>query len=320
MRQEEFDRLLANLDDLSAGQKTIVRKVIDEQQDLEKVVFIIESRFLEHPVCPRCQSNNVKRWGRANNLQRFRCYSCGKTFNPLTGTPLAHLRNKDRWLTMASALKQGFPLRRTADECDVSLTTAFRWRHRFLKAASLDKPDKLYGIAEADETYFLESFKGSHSLPRPPRRRGGKARKRGLSSEQVPVLVARDRHGHTLDAVLPDQSKASVKQVLKGALATDNILCIDGGGALRGCVNDLNIPYRVISPKRKVHEMNSIFHIQNVNGYHSRLKSWMTRFNGVATKYLGNYLGWRRVYEHQGAAITQVAWLQTAIGRNRINA
>ena len=24
------------------------------------------------------------------------------------------------------------------------------------------------GIAEADETYFLESFKGSHSLPRPP--------------------------------------------------------------------------------------------------------------------------------------------------------
>jgi hypothetical protein len=221
---------------------------------------------------------------------------------------------------VATALKQGLPLRRTADECDVSLSTAFRWRHRFLKAASLDKPDKLYGIAEADETYFLESFKGSHSLPRPSRRRGGKARKRGLSGEQVPVLIARDRHGHTLDAILPDQSKDSVKQILKGALAADNILCIDGGGALRGFVKDFNIPYRIISPKRKVHKMNPIFHIQNVNGYHSRLKSWMTRFNGVATKYLGSYLGWRRVYEHQGAAITQVAWLQTAIGRNIINA
>jgi hypothetical protein len=46
MRQEEFERLIASLDDLSAGQKTIVRKVIDEQQDLEKIVFIIESRFL----------------------------------------------------------------------------------------------------------------------------------------------------------------------------------------------------------------------------------------------------------------------------------
>ena len=134
------------------------------------------------------------------------------------------------------------------------------------------------------------------------------------------MLVARDRHGHTLDAILPDQSKASVKQVLKGALTADNILCIDGGSALRGFANDLNIPYRVISPKRKVHKMNPIFHIQNVNGYHSRLKSWMTRFNGVATKYLGSYLGWRRVYEHREAAITDVAWLQTAIGRNRINA
>jgi len=143
MRQEEFDSLLANLDNLSARQKTLVRKVIDEQQDLDKVVSIIESRFLEHPVCPRCPSNNVKKWGRSNNLQRFRCFACGKAFNPLTGTSLAHLRNKDRWLTMVSALKQGLPLRRTADECDVSLTTAFRWRHRFLKAASLDKPDKI---------------------------------------------------------------------------------------------------------------------------------------------------------------------------------
>jgi len=152
MRQEEFERFIASLDDLSAGQKTIIRKAIDGQQDLEAVVSIIESRFLEHPVCPRCQSNNVKKWGRANNLQRFRCFSCGKAFNPLTGTPLAHLRNKDRWLTMASALKQGLPLRRTADKCGVSLTTAFRWRHRFLKAASLDKPDKLNGIAETDKT------------------------------------------------------------------------------------------------------------------------------------------------------------------------
>ena len=86
-----------------------------------------------------------------------------------------------------------------------------------------------------------------------------------------------------------------------------------------GFVNDLKIPYRVISPKRKVHEMNPIFHIQNVNGYHSRINSWMTRLTGVATKYLVNYLGWRRLYEHSGAGITPVAWLQTAIGRNKIN-
>jgi len=37
-----------------------------------------------------------------------------------------------------------------------------------------------------------------------------------------------------------------------------------------------------------------IVHIKNVNAYHSRLKGWMRRFNGVATKYLDNYLSWYR--------------------------
>lgn len=34
------------------------------------------------------------------------------------------------------------------------------------------------------------------------------------------------------------------------------------------------------------------YHIQNVNGLHSRLKQWINRFKGVATKYLDNYLAW----------------------------
>ena len=37
--------------------------------------------------------------------------------------------------------------------------------------------------------------------------------------------------------------------------------------------------------------VKGIYHIQNVNNYDSRLKSWMRRFNGVATKYLDSYLG-----------------------------
>ena len=38
--------------------------------------------------------------------------------------------------------------------------------------------------------------------PSTPRRRGGKAAKRGLSDEQVPTLVLRDRFGQTADYVL----------------------------------------------------------------------------------------------------------------------
>src|SRR5271165_6639 len=61
-----------------------------------------------------------------------------------------------------------------------------------------------WGEARGLPRYRCESFKGRRSgLARPARRRGGKAAKRGLSAEQIPVIVARDRSGATLDAVLP---------------------------------------------------------------------------------------------------------------------
>ena len=93
----------------------------------------------------------------------------------------------------------------------MAYTTAFRWRHRFLSALNLDKPLCLSGIVEADETFILESFKGKRrDLPRASRKRGGKAAKRGLSAEQIPVIVARDRTGATIDAVLPRLDAASI--------------------------------------------------------------------------------------------------------------
>ena len=38
-------------------------------------------------------------------------------------------------------------------------------------------------------------------------------------------------------------------------------------------------------------------HVQNVNGWHSRFKSWLVRFRGVASRYLINYSGWQRMLD-----------------------
>ena len=91
-------------------------------------------------------------WGRANAVARYRCKSCGRTFNALTKTPLAHLRKKDRWLDNARAMMEGKTLAKTAELCGVHPTTAFRWRHRFLDSLAADKRGTLNGIVEADET------------------------------------------------------------------------------------------------------------------------------------------------------------------------
>jgi transposase-like protein len=38
---------------------------------------------------------------RADDLQRYKCRVCGVTFNALTGTPLARLRQREKWLLQA---------------------------------------------------------------------------------------------------------------------------------------------------------------------------------------------------------------------------
>ena len=90
--------------------------------------------------CPHCAGREIVGWGRSHGLLRFRCKSCGRTFNGLTKTPMARLRKKEKWPTHARAMIEGKSLAKTAALCGVHPTTAFRWRHRFLRAPAANKP------------------------------------------------------------------------------------------------------------------------------------------------------------------------------------
>ncbi|APH13378.1 insertion element domain protein [Clostridium sporogenes] len=61
-----------------------------------------------------------------------------------------------------------------------------------------------------------------------------------------------------------------------------------------------NIQHYRIKSDGKVHVIKGIYHIQNVNNYHQRLKKWLDRFNGVASKYMDNYLTWFRFLDSNG--------------------
>jgi transposase-like protein len=265
--------------------------------------------------CPHCGGDSIGLWGRANGMPRYRCKECRKTFSPLTGTPLAGLHHKDRWMDQAQALTSGESIAKAAERCAIDPTTAFRWRHRFLSALNLDKPTSLSGIVEADETFILESFKGKREgLPRPPRERGGKASKRGLSAEQIPVIVARDRTGATLDAVLPKLDAASLTAALGGVIAPSTDFCCDGGSAITAFARRAKLNVHVLPAPGNPRPEAPEHHINNVNGYHGRLKEWMRRFHGVATKNLASYLSWRRTTEALGAAMAAEAWSMAAAG------
>lgn len=318
MRAREMKHLVAMASRLTPAQRGTLLASLTSGLAHSEALELVQGRLGPKPSCPKCQAQKVVRNGQADGVQRYKCRGCGVTFNALTGTPLARLRHRDKWLLQAQALDQGLSVRKAAGQMGVHRTTSFRWRHRFLTLPREVKEQALTGVAEADETYVLRSFKGQRqavaSAGRAARHRGGKARQRGLSREQVPILVVRNRAGQTTDSVLEVADKASVSQVLRIAVAPDAVLCTDGSNFLAAVAKALGLEHQAVDVQSG-QRVRGAWHIQNVNAYHGRFKEWMRRFKGVATSYLPNYLGWFRALDRNARnAAKPASLLALAVG------
>lgn len=314
MDTQDFQRWLAQLSQLTATQKAAVQRALREPGVVRDASI---AALPQLPACPHCQASSAQLapWGWSRGLRRYRCRACLRTCNTLSGTALAHLRKAEHWQSYAQALIDGLPLRQAAQRCGVDKNTALLWRHRFLRAAAAHGDTQESGIVEADETFFLESFKGQRQLPRPARQRGGVGATRGTGPDQVAVMVVRDRAGHMADFQLAKLDAVHVRQALLPLIERESVLCTDGASVYAAFAAANGITHCVVHDRAGQRVREGAFHIQNVNAYHSRLKNWMTRFHGVATKYLVNYLGWRRMLERYQHNILPMHCLREAMGR-----
>jgi transposase-like protein len=299
MRGLTFDEVFALLTaaQLSAVDLARLREWIAGIAHPAECIALIEQAARGRP-CPRCACVRAHRCGQASGLQRFRCLGCGRSYNALTGTPLARLRKKEHWLPYLQCVLESRTVREAARVVGVHRTTSFRWRHRFVPGAMRDRPATLTAIVEADETYRLESQKGSRNMTRRPRKRGGVATKRGINKEHDCLLVARDRTGQTLDfhTGRGQVTVAQLEKCLQPVLPADVLLISDSALSYRHFANQAGIMHETVNVKAGVRARGAI-HLQNVNAWHSRFKSWLVRFRGVASRYLINYSGWQRVLD-----------------------
>ena len=314
METSAFQALLAQLDSLTSVQREALAEVLAFNGSSGEAIALIEARFDVAPACGHCGSERFGKWGHASGMRRYRCHECKRTFNALTGTPLAHLRRRDAWLSYARALVDGDSLRKAAKRANICLDSSFRWRHRMLASSAARRPKKLTGIVEADETFILKSAKGSKKLVgRRARKRGGRAKKPGLSTKEHDcILIVRDRHGATADYILSDLEGTTFKARLAPLVARDAVLVSDGRRAYASFADELGIWHIALNASKGEHGYDG-FHIQNVNAYTSRLKDWLRRFKGVASTYLPSYLGWRRMIEREGEQLTPGTCLAHAV-------
>jgi len=162
---------------------------------------------------------------------------------------------------------------------------------------------------------LLESEKGARHLTRPAHRRGGHAKKRGISDEQVCILVARDRTGQTSDFVTGKGQLTATRlhTWLEPVIDHDVLLVTDGHPAYRAFAREAGISHEAVNLRAGIRVRGAV-HVQNVNAYHSRFRQWLAPFHGVATRYLPNYLGWRWILDARRIG-SAASLLSAALGK-----
>ena len=249
--------------------------------------------------CPHCSSKHIRANGRLNGVQRYLCNGCKKNFSETTGKFWFAIKKKDKLNRYLYCLLSGYSIRKSAKETGISLQTSFNWRHKLLTSFSSVSVEGFQGIVESDDLFFACLEKGNRNLDREPKKRGEKAGKAGISDEKVAVTATCDRSGNKDFKVATRGriSKKDLDRVLKGKLDRADVLCSDGHRSYGAFAKANAIDHRKFNASKGQRTVDKVYHVQNVNNMDRRLRQFMGSFNGVATKYLQNYLNWFLVLE-----------------------
>lgn len=212
--------------------------------------------------CPTCKSNNYIKSGKEKGNQRYSCKKCGKHFRSTTGNTIHHLHLKPKIQEYINCMNEGLSLRKTAKKCDISLRTAFRWRHRFLSAME-------------SRTDHKQCKRKTLSAIVLPFSRKGKAEVKERQAK-ITSLLQIDALGKIRLHVLGKygQSGNTLLEMTKGNIRTTKSKAIP----------------KLFKTKTAKHLSRK--ELIRTNMAHIGIHNWLIKFRGVATRYLENYWNW----------------------------
>lgn len=250
----------------------------------------------ENVVCKHCNKKMSKNGKTKNGVQKYICSRCRYTCSETTDTIVSHSHlSFDVWSNVIDNLLDGFSIRRIAEENNISIHTSFRLRHKVLLALkNFVKSIKLKGKAQSDEKYFLINLKGTKTknMPRYSKKRTStKSPYRGISHHKVCTV-----------STIDEEDNLVLEIVGLGRCTTKMLEC-----ALDNKVENVNnfntdsaTAYRKFCKKHKI-KLNTVpsgkhsngnINISKINGIHSQLETWLSKFKGVSTRHLQEYLDW----------------------------
>jgi len=266
--------------------------------------------------CPHCHASSVIKYGTHKGEQRYQCKSCRRTFNSISGTAIGKIIKKKEFLACQNLmLTEGYmSLEKTAKRLNISIPTAFAWRHKILLSLPASV-SKFEGDTEIDDLWFLYSQKGRKGLDY-SRKRGGTKHK-GDNDFQVKMLATANKKQLDLKVVkIGRLSQSDIQRSMGDKFTKKTTLVSDKHQSIAAFANRAKIKHE--SFKASDHVTAEGKGVQRVNNIAERLKTSVNRtLHGVSTKYLQMYANWFKTIENYKDEVKENKVFQKAMLSNK---
>ena len=257
---------------------------------------IISNHRCDEVICKHCKVKMNKNGKTKNEVQKYICKHCDYTCSETTNTIVAHSHlSFDVWSNVIDNLLNGFSIRRIAEENNISIYTSFRLRHKILLALKkYVQSIKLQGNTQSDEKYFSINLKGTkpNNMSRFSKKRAStRSPYRGISHHKVCTVSSIDENDNLVLKIVG--LGRCTTEMLENALSdkVNNVknFNTDSASAYRKFCKNHSIKLNAI-PSGK--HSNGEINISEINGIHSQLETWLSKFRGVSIRHLQEYLDW----------------------------
>ncbi|GFP77580.1 IS1 family transposase [Clostridium fungisolvens] len=225
-------------------------------------------------VCPICESTWYIKYGFYHGIQRYKCKVCQKTFSRTTNSLWSYSKKNTRtWMEFTELMAENKTLKFCAEKLNISIGTAFYWRHKILQALSIDStPDSLSGIVHVGKVILKENFKGC---------RNSQIISAATPRQNIWVIGAKGQEDSMfIKPIFKHQwDRRAFNEKVYSKIENSSYIAAYGD--------------RYINSVAMRHNKNKSIKVEpeyRIKYLWPNLKKWLSSFHGVASKYIRRYL------------------------------
>lgn len=293
-----IEELIKNLDPVSIIEfkNYILENLCDLCSTKNSNSKIISKFKNEELFCSKCGCKLHKNGKTKNGIQKYICSGCKTTLSETSNTIICHSKlSFEIWKNVIDNLLNGFSIRRIAEENNISNYTSFRLRHKVLYALKKFVENiKLSRNIQSDEKYFPINLKGmkKENMPRYSKKRTSKGNSiRGISHHKICVVSSIDENDNLLLKIagLGRCTTDMLRNTLGQKLDNAESINADSASAYQDFCEENQL---ILNAIPSGFHSDGIFNISEINGVHSQLETWLSKFRGISTRHLQEYLDW----------------------------